>query len=396
MSGTRRSSLWQAGQVTRTDAFPAVTPAERPWWRRSRTWLRIARDVISIAAAAALLAWLLPRIAGVSWAQIVAPLTALSPGLLLLCAVLQLTALWLFTFTITGSLPGIRHGQALTVNLAGSFIANTVPFGGAIAVGATYGLCRSWGFGSGAIGISVVLGGIWTAAAKILVPLLGLVALAGAGGALSIGIQDAVIAASAVLTAIRVLFVVVMASPRVARRVGGLAGRTVEAVLRLFGRERHIHWDDAVTRLHTQTRSVMRTGWAAMTFGTAGYFVVYFALFWLCLSSTGVSVPAGIALAAFALGRLLTSVGVTPGGLGLVEAGSVALLVSLGAPPAESAAGILLFTAFTHLLEIPFGAAAWLWYLARRKRTTAANPQPRPLQRSRLTIAVAADHNDRG
>ena len=62
-------------------------------------------------------------------------------------------------------------------------------------------------------------------------------------------------------------------------------------------------------------------------------------------------------LAAFALGRLLTSVAVTPGGLGLVEAGSVALLVAMGADPAQAAGGILLFTIFTHVLEIPFGVA---------------------------------------
>ena len=72
-------------------------------------------------------------------------------------------------------------------------------------------------------------------------------------------------------------------------------------------------------------------------------------------------------LAAFALGRLLTSVAVTPGGLGLVEAGSVALLVAMGAEPAQAAAGVLLFTIFTHILEIPFGVLAWLvWLWGRR------------------------------
>ena len=74
-------------------------------------------------------------------------------------------------------------------------------------------------------------------------------------------------------------------------------------------------------------------------------------------------------LAAFALSRLLTSVAVTPGGLGVVEAGSVALLVAMGADPAQAASGVLLFTIFTHVLEIPFGVAAWLvWLWGRRDR----------------------------
>ena len=81
----------------------------------------------------------------------------------------------------------------------------------------------------------------------------------------------------------------------------------------------------------------------------------------------------GTMLAAFALGRLLTSVAVTPGGIGLVEAGSVALLVAMGADPAQAASGILLFTIFTHILEIPFGVLAWLVWLWGRGRGSAVH-----------------------
>jgi uncharacterized membrane protein YbhN (UPF0104 family) len=105
-----------------------------------------------------------------------------------------------------------------------------------------------------------------------------------------------------------------------------------------------------------------------MTLGTLGYFVAYFVLFWLCLHICGLVTGVGTLLAAFALGRLLTSVAVTPGGLGVVEAGSVALLVAMGADPAQAASGILLFTIFTHVLEIPFGVIAWLVWLWGRDR----------------------------
>ncbi len=107
----------------------------------------------------------------------------------------------------------------------------------------------------------------------------------------------------------------------------------------------------------------MRTGWLSMTLGTIGYFTIYFVLFWLCLHICGLVIGVGTLLAAFALGRLLTSVAVTPGGLGVVEAGSVALLVAMGAAPAQAASGVLLFTIFTHILEIPFGVLAWLSWL---------------------------------
>ena len=70
---------------------------------------------------------------------------------------------------------------------------------------------------------------------------------------------------------------------------------------------------------------------------------------------------------------------VTPGGLGLVEAGSVALLVAMGADPAQAAGGVLLFTIFTHIIEIPFGALAWVfWLLTRKNPSQQTAPQAQP------------------
>jgi uncharacterized membrane protein YbhN (UPF0104 family) len=115
-----------------------------------------------------------------------------------------------------------------------------------------------------------------------------------------------------------------------------------------------------------------------MTLGTLGYFVIYFVLFWLCLHICGLVTGVGSLLAAFALGRLLTSVAVTPGGLGLVEAGSLALLVAMGAEPAQAAGGILLFTIFTHIVEIPFGVVAWLSWLFGRGRNSRGAARRRP------------------
>ena len=326
-------------------------------------WWRITRDAISIALAVVLLAWGLPKVAGVGWTEILEPLRGLHPGALALLAALQLSALIAFTFTITGALPGISHTRALTVNLAGSLVANTLPFGGALAIGATYAICRSWGFSRAAIGISIVLGGVFSTAGKVLLPMVGLAALLLQGGHISPALRDAAVFGVLTLIGVLVLFVTVMVSSRAAHAVGGFIQRVAQALLRLIRKPRELGWEAAIARLRDQTRDVMRTGWLSMTLGTLGYFVIYFVLFWLCLHICGLVIGVGTLLAAFALGRLLTSVAVTPGGIGLVEAGSVALLVAMGADPAQAAGGILLFTIFTHILEIPFGVLAWLVWL---------------------------------
>ena len=44
----------------------------------------------------------------------------------------------------------------------------------------------------------------------------------------------------------------------------------------------------------------------------------------------------GQIFAAYAVGRLLTAVGVTPGGVGVTESGTAAVLVAWGAAPAAA------------------------------------------------------------
>jgi uncharacterized protein (TIRG00374 family) len=214
-----------------------------------------------------------------------------------------------------------------------------------------------------------VLGGVFATAGKVLLPMVGLAALVLQGGTVSPTLRNAALFGVVGLLGVLALFVTVMVSGRAAHAVGGFLQRVAEASLRLVRRPRALGWEQGIARLREQTRDVVRTGWLQMTLGTLGYFVAYFILFWLCLHICGLVAGVGTLLAAFALGRLLTSVAVTPGGLGVVEAGSVALLVAMGADPAQAASGILLFTIFTHVLEIPFGVVAWLaWLWGREKK----------------------------
>ena len=88
--------------------------------------------------------------------------------------------------------------------------------------------------------------------------------------------------------------------------------------------------------------------------------------------------PLSKLFAAYAVGRLLTTVGVTPGGLGVTEAGTLAVLVAWGADKPAAAAGVLVFALFTHLLEVPLGALGWLaWWLMPKQAVVDAATSPR-------------------
>ena len=74
----------------------------------------------------------------------------------------------------------------------------------------------------------------------------------------------------------------------------------------------------------------------------------------------------GDVFAAFAFARLLETIPLTPSGVGFVEAGAAAALISFGGADDASTAAVFLFRGFVYLLEIPVGALAWVvWSLAR-------------------------------
>jgi len=108
-----------------------------------------------------------------------------------------------------------------------------------------------------------------------------------------------------------------------------------------------------------------------MTFGLVGFFGIYYLLFWLCLDAANVHVTPAHMFAAYTVGRLLSTVGFTPGGIGVTEPLTAAVLIGFGANPAAATAGVVLFSIYVHLLEIPLGAIGWVaWGVSRKKSPT--------------------------
>ena len=71
--------------------------------------------------------------------------------------------------------------------------------------------------------------------------------------------------------------------------------------------------------------------------------------------------------AAFAMVQLLTSVPITPSGLGVAEAAYVTLLAAGAASGFidEVTAAAIIYRVFSWLIVIPLGGVAWLWWSRR-------------------------------
>ena len=101
------------------------------------------------------------------------------------------------------------------------------------------------------------------------------------------------------------------------------------------------------------------------------YSATLMALLWACLHVAGVELPIVVVFTGFAVERLLTLLGLTPGGAGVVELGLVGVLLPFTPNAAGLVSGVLLYRALTFALEIPPGAlgiAGWLWALRRQGR----------------------------
>jgi uncharacterized membrane protein YbhN (UPF0104 family) len=327
----------------------------------------VLQACLGLGLAAALLTWGLPYFAKTSWADVWRVLTQVPPHTALLLLGGVVVGLYCYTFTLTGSLPGLRHWQALIVNVAGSSVGNLLPGGGAAGLAATYTICRSWGFSRRDISTSAIVTGVWNVLARVALPLVAIVALlSGRDEDVPTALEDAAIAGAVSGTLILAAFVAILASERAAVLIGRGVDKVVGPLLRRPRRTMSVR--ALVVDLRARINDVVRSGWLSMTLGLVGFFGVYYGLFLMCMNTTGVSLFQGQLFAAYAIGRLLTAVGVTPGGLGVTETATAAALVAWGANPAEAAAGVVLFSVYTHLMEVPLGALGWLaWSLSPKK-----------------------------
>lgn len=340
---------------------------------RRRTVRRVAQVVIGLGLAAALLWWGLPYFAQTTWREVGDVLAGVSPWKAVLYTGFVVAGLYCYTFVMTGAMPGLSHPRALILNVCGSSVSNLLPGGGAVGLAATYYIAKSWGFTVTSVTTMAVVTGVWNVLARAALPVIALIGLSWGAADLPPSMQEAAWAAIITGAVVLALFVVAVVTDAGAQSVGRALDRLVRTV-------RRGHTDSVergLTGLRAQVADTVRTGWLPMTLGMVGFFGLYYVLFLLCMSTTGVELPFGQLFAAYAIGRLLTAVGVTPGGLGVTEAGTVAALVAWGADPAASMAGVVIFSIFTHLLEVPLGAIGWV----------AWSVMPRA---SRDEIAVAA------
>ncbi len=315
-----------------------------------------------------MLLWLLlPRVTGAAWADIWHRLEVLAPQEIAGLFGLWIVGLYAYAFALAACLPGLTRGQAMVVNIVGSGVSNLAPFGGTAGVAVSWWLVRGWGFGTEAFALVTAVSWLLNMVAKAVLPVVSAVVLLVSGMHVAAPVREAAAAGAVVFGVLGAVVVGSLASDTVATRTASWAGAVARAAQRLVRSRRQVEWERSVQRLRVHTRGLFADHWPTMLMAMLAYNGLQALLMAGCLWVVGG--PTGFAevLAAFACGRLLTSVVVTPGGTGFAETGAAAVLVALGGDPAASVAGVLLFSVFTYVLEIPGAGVGWITYLTVRR-----------------------------
>lgn len=353
--------------MTERSATPSTDPAI-PGNHGPGLWRRVARGSVTILVLVLVFGFAIPRLA--DYRTIADHVRSIEPSEWVLLAGFAGWFLVAYVFVLMATLPSLRFREGLVAQTTATAINNSLPAGGAVAVPITYSQFLSWGFTPGAVTAALLTAGVWDQFARQALPVLAVAVIALAGDAewwmwlvSAVGVASVAIWVTAIALVLR--------SEAAARGIGRWLDGVVNWLLRKIGRAR-VDMLSATLRFRTNVLRVAGRRWAVVTVTTIANHASMAALFVVSLRAVGVAneeVSTAWAILAFALGRLLVMIPVSPGGLGLVDLGFIGLLTlgwGTGANGDLLSAGVLLYRGLSYVPPIVVGLGSWLFWRVNR------------------------------
>lgn len=338
------------------DTPPAEIPTtESPVRSRRR---QLVGGGIAIAVIAGTFFFVLPRIA--DYRDVWGVVETLTWEELLVLGVVALVNVLTYAPPWQAALPGLGFRQAFVVTQASTASTYVAPGGPAPGMAVSFAMLRGWGFSGRPVALAVTVTGVWNQLVIFGFPPIALWLLTSEGGDDPL-LRTMALVGAAVLGAVVAGLVVGFWSAQLARKIGDVAARLVSWARRLV-RRKPVRWSgEAFVRFRKETMGLLRRRWHVITLATLAGHLSVFAV--LLVSLRVLDVPATEvtlieAFAAWSVVRVLGSLPITPGGLGIVELGLTSLLVGFGGGQAEVVAAVLVYRFLTMVPTLALGLAA--------------------------------------
>jgi uncharacterized protein (TIRG00374 family) len=323
-----------------------------------RTTKRVLLGAGSLAIIVATFVYFLPTIANygkvwdavqdMSWKDIAALLVATAVNLVTFAPPWQV------------ALPGLGFVQALQVTQASTALSIVVPGGIAAGVAGSYGMLRAWGYPIRDVTRAITLTGLWSQFLNLSFPIVAVFLLALEGESTA-ALATFAFVGVAVLGIVIAGFVLILLSDRLAEDIGNVAARLANWALAKI-RRGPVKWDGAsFERFRDEAGDLLERRWHLLTLAQLAGTLTVFVLLLVSLRALGVpssQVTAVEAFAAWSLARLVGSIPITPGGIGVVELALTGTLVGFGGNNAGVVAAVLVFRFLTAVPTLLLGLAS--------------------------------------
>jgi putative heme transporter len=318
----------------------------------------VLRFALGVALAVAVFVEILPRIA--SYGSVAHRLGTISGPWIAALAVGSLLDIVTTALPWQAVLPQLSFVAALAFTQASTALTTLLPGGAPLGMALSFGFLRRLRVDRGHAAFAVAVTGIWSQVMILVYPLVGSILVFATG---QLSTSTAVIAAvSAAAGAIIVgLTVAALRSEGASRWLGDFAARVGAWVARLFHRTPPGWSGEALVRLRAERLVLLRRRWPRLTAATLANQLTAYLVFEFSLRAVGISfadLPPSEAFLAWAIGRVISSLPLTPGGIGVVELGMIGTLVGFGAQHAHVVAAVLLYRAVIVLPTLLIGLAA--------------------------------------
>jgi putative heme transporter len=285
-------------------------------------------------------------------------------------ALLGATVLNLVTFAPPWMvvLPGLGFLQAFTVTQASTALSIVIPGGIAAGVAGSYGILRHWGFAGRDVARAITLTGLWNQFLNLTFPIVAVFLLAISHESTA-ALATVAFVGVAILGVLIAGFVLILLSDRLAEDIGNVAARFANWALAKIHRG-PVSWDGkSFERFREEAGDLLARRWHLLTLASLAGQLTVFVLFLVSLRVLDVpasEVSASEAFAAWSLARLVGSIPITPGGIGVVELALTGTLVGFGGNNAGVVAAVLVYRFLTAVPTLLLGlGAAFTW---RRRR----------------------------
>lgn len=336
-----------------TDRHPAGPPLRRS--PRRPGWLKPLRRTVLVLVVLLVLEYLVaPRLIGAT--KDLDVLGRLQPEWVVAGVGSEVACLGAYAMMLRAVLPPgqVRLPRLMSIVLATTALGHVVPASAAGSAGLGYRLLTTSGVDGSDAGFAWVTASLGSAVVLNVVLWLSLLVSIPLAGFHPVYVVAALLGLLAVTVAAALTYTFTNGELRAVRAVR-VVGRWLPRVGpdRLEGIVRDLA--DSLAHLAADRRLLLRVGgWAAANW------LLDAAALWCFLAALGNYTEPFELFAAYGIANVLAVIPITPGGLGIIDATTPALLVSFGVAKTTATFGVLGWRLVNFWLPIPTGAAAYL------------------------------------